>query len=284
MSIITFTNNNLNETGQTLSAAAIATCMALEHNYKILLMCADFNNDTMESAFYNKFKKQKKGLFQGMGIRQNSDISNGMEGLMRVFASNRASPDVISSFARPVFTDGRLDILPSPKTKDLKEYINQSVYVSQIADVANHAYDMVIVDTPKNMPNEYRNKLYDLSSVIVMNLNQTMESIDGFAKRKAENKYYQKNNIVLCVDKYNKNSKYTCKNIARYLGEKNTPIAVPYNILFSDSCSEGDIINYILSVRQLSFIEGKDGYFYESIKAAVDTIDYKRKEIEYGQT
>ncbi|MBR3325033.1 MAG: hypothetical protein IKG14_03195 [Clostridia bacterium] len=283
MSIITFTNNNLNETGQTLAASAVATCMAIEHNFRILLMCTDFNNNTMESCYFNNYKKKQTGLFQGMVGRQ-SDISNGMEGLIRVFASNRASSDVIKSFARPILSDGRLDILPSPKTKDLKEYKNLSVYFSQIAEFANQSYDMVLVDLSKEVTKENRNKVYDLSSVIVMGLIQNLESIEGFAKRKAENSYYQKNNILLCVDKYNQNSKYTCKNIARYLNEKDNPVAVPYNILYSDSCSEGQIIDYILSVRQLFFTEGKDGYFYECLKDVVEKINYKREEAEYGRT
>ena len=281
MSIITFTNNNLNETGQTLAASAVATCMAIEHNYRILLMCTDFNNNTMEGCFFNQYRKKQTGLFRN--VRGGSDISNGMEGLIRVFASNRASSDVIKSFARPVLSDGRLDILPAPKTKDLKEYRNLSVYFSQIAEFANQSYDMVLVDLAKEAKEEDKNKLYDKSSVLVMGLIQNMESIEGFAKRKAENNYYQKNNILLCVDKYNQNSKYTSKNIARYLNEKDVPVTVPYNILYSDSCSEGLIIDYILSVRQLTFIEGKDGYFYECLKDAVNKIDYKRKEVEYGQ-
>lgn len=283
MSIITFTNNNLNETGQTLATSAVGTCMAIEHNYKILLMCTDFNNNTMEGCFFNRFKKKQNGLFQGMSNNQ-SDISNGMEGLVRVFASNRASADVIKSFARPILSDGRLDILPAPKTKDKKEYDNMTVYFSQIAEFANKSYDMVLVDLAKDIPLENKNKLYGLSSVIVTNLIQTMESIEGFAKIKTENSAYQKNNVMLCVDKYNQNSKFTSKNIARYLNEKDIPVTVPYNILFSDHCSEGEILDYILQVRQLTFIEGKDGFFYECLKKVVDKIDYKRKEFEYGQT
>lgn len=38
MAIITFWSNTKKETGQTMSIAAVATCMAIEHNYKILLV------------------------------------------------------------------------------------------------------------------------------------------------------------------------------------------------------------------------------------------------------
>lgn len=42
MAIITFKSNEIKETGQTLSIAAVATKMAIEHNYKILVISTDF--------------------------------------------------------------------------------------------------------------------------------------------------------------------------------------------------------------------------------------------------
>ena len=38
MSIVTFWNNGNQETGKTLSIAAISTYMAIEHNYRILVI------------------------------------------------------------------------------------------------------------------------------------------------------------------------------------------------------------------------------------------------------
>lgn len=38
MAIITFWSNTKKETGQSMSIAAVATSMAIEHNYKILLV------------------------------------------------------------------------------------------------------------------------------------------------------------------------------------------------------------------------------------------------------
>lgn len=38
MAIITFWSKSKKETGQTMSAVAVATSMAIEHNYKILLI------------------------------------------------------------------------------------------------------------------------------------------------------------------------------------------------------------------------------------------------------
>ena len=84
MSIITFISEDVKETGQSLSVAAIATAMAIEHNYKILVFSTDFLDKTLESCFWNL--NSRRGLFTNANVM---DVSNGLEGLVRTFESNR---------------------------------------------------------------------------------------------------------------------------------------------------------------------------------------------------
>ena len=132
MSIITFISEDIKETGQTISISAIATAMAIEHNYKILLFSTEFIDKTLENCFWN-LNDRRTGIFAKANVM---DVSNGLEGLVRTFASNRASGNTIRSYTKPVLKD-RLDILQAPKTIDFKEYMNVSSYFSQIIDVAN---------------------------------------------------------------------------------------------------------------------------------------------------
>ena len=44
MSIVTFWSNGKEETGKTLAIAAIATYMAIEHNYKILVISTGYKD------------------------------------------------------------------------------------------------------------------------------------------------------------------------------------------------------------------------------------------------
>ncbi len=279
MSIITFVNKSMKETGQTLSIAAIASIMAVEHNYKILIISTDFNDKTMEDCFISL--NNKRGLRGIFTQSLNVDISNGLEGLIRIFASNRVDKDSIKSYTKPILTD-RLDILQSPKTTDYKEYCNLSVYFSQIADYANSIYDMVLVDLSNKMPEENQKKVMDLSSLIVVGLNQNQKSLIEFEKVRQADDTYKKKNILLLVGKYNLNSKYTAKNIGRFLKEKNIPVVIPYNILYADSCAEGKIIDYFLSLQILKTVKDKDGFFYDQVKKAVEKIDYLRQAEEYG--
>lgn len=279
MSIITFLNKDKKESGQSLSVAAIAALMAIEHNYKILVISTDFNDKTLEQCFYDSNRKENfKNLFSKS---LNSNIANGLEGLIRIFASNRADKDTIGSYTKPILKD-RLDVLESPKTTDYKEYMNISTYFPQIADVANLAYDIVLIDMSSKIPIDNQRKLIDLSTLIVLGLNQNQYSLQKFENLKLQDEFYRRKNVILSIGKYNMNSKYTAKNIGRYLKEKNIPLVVPYNILFADHCSEGKILDYFLAIKAYKVGQGKDEYFCTQVRETIEKIDYLRQEQEFG--
>ena len=267
MSVITFITKGKKESGQTLSVAAIASIMAIEHNYRILIMSTDFNDNTMEQCFFSpNLGRGIRGLFTK---NLNEDISN------------RVDAESIKSYTKPILRN-RLDILQSPKTVDYKQYCNLSVYFSQIADYANSSYDMVLVDLSNKIPLENQKKVMDLSSLVVVGLNQTQNSMIEFEALKEQDEFYKRNNVLLSIGKYNMNSKYTAKNMGRYLKERNVPIVIPYNIFFADSCSEGKIIDYLLSLQILTSRKDRDGFFYDQVQRTVERIDYLRQAQEFG--
>lgn len=279
MSIITFMNKDIKENGQTLSVAAIATQIAIEHNYRTLIISTDYNDKTMEDSFFNS-RQAVKG-FLAKQINAPYDVSNGLEGLVRMFASNRGSKEVINSYTKPILKD-RLDLLQSPKTLDFKEYVNMSVYFSQIAEVANGFYDLVFIDMCNKLPAQIQRKILDISSIIVLELSQNQKSILDFEQLKQKDEFYRRQNVVLAIGRYNPDSKYSAKNVGRILKERNVPLTVPYNILFADSCSDGKIVDYLLSLQQLEGSQGKDRYFYDEIKKTAERLDYLRQAQEYG--
>ena len=56
MAIITFLNNKKEETGKTLSIAAIATYMAIDHNSKHLIVTTAGTDDRMKRCFWKEKK------------------------------------------------------------------------------------------------------------------------------------------------------------------------------------------------------------------------------------
>ena len=66
MAIIGFWSGSKKESGQTVSIASIATQMAIEHNYKILLIDATFDDDSLERCFWNVNVNAKKEIMPGI--------------------------------------------------------------------------------------------------------------------------------------------------------------------------------------------------------------------------
>ena len=172
--------------------------------------------------------------------------------------------------------------MQAPKTVDFKEYINISSYFSQIVEVANQTYDIVLVDLSKKIPKQNKDKVLNISDLVVVNFSQNITSINNFLKLKQNNEFYRKNNVLLNIGRYNPNSKYSNKNVARYLKEKNIPMVVPYNILLSDDCAEGKIIDYFLKVQRLEGYDNKDTYFVKQLRQTVENLEYKIQEKKNG--
>ena len=277
MSIITFVSEDMKETGQSMSIAAIATAMAIEHNYKILVFSTDFMDTTLENCFWNA-NNTKTGLF----ARANRlDVSNGIEGLVRTLASNRVSGEVIKSYSKPVLQD-RLDVLQSPKTPDYKIYLNLAENFAQLAEIANSFYDIVLVDLSGKITKESKEKMLNISDLVVVSLKQSMSSIINFIKLKTANNFYNKKNVLLMLGRYNPNSKYSNKNVARFLKEKNIPMVVPYNVLFSDECSEGRIVDYFLKIQKIQGYDNKDTFFVNQLRGTSQMLEYKMQEKRNG--
>ena len=277
MSIITFVSEEMKETGQSMSIAAIATAMAIEHNYKILVFSTDFMDTTLENCFWNQ-NNARKGLFAKANTL---DVSNGIEGLVRTLASNRVSGEVIKSYSKPVLQD-RLDVLQSPKTPDYKIYSNLAENFAQLAEIANSFYDIVLVDLSGKITKESKEKMLNISDLVVVSLKQSMSSIINFIKLKTENDFYNKKNVLLMLGRYNPNSKYSNKNVARFLREKNIPMVVPYNVLFSDECSEGRIVDYFLKIQKIQGYDNKDTFFVNQLRGTSQMLEYKMQEKRNG--
>ena len=77
MAIITFFNKEQKETGQTLASIAIATTYGIEHNLSILLVTTDFNDDTLDSSYFEQ-KRNSFNLFSSNNKMQNN-FSTGAE-------------------------------------------------------------------------------------------------------------------------------------------------------------------------------------------------------------
>ena len=87
--------------------------------------------------------------------------------------------------------------------------------------------------------------------------------------------YYPQNRF----EKYIDFSKYNVKNITRYLREKKNVSVTPYNTLIFEACSEGKIIDYFLSLKNID--ESDRNYlFIKEVNNNVTAIIDKLQELQ----
>ncbi len=273
MAIITFKSNETKETAQTLSLVAVAAQMAIEHNYKILVVSTNFKDRTLEECFW-----ENEGGLASTIVKKDVGIDSGVEGLIRIMSSNKTNPEIIKNYTKIVLKE-RLDILPAPKTTEYREYESIAGLYPEILQMADRYYDLVIVDLCKKMDEAQAEKIIQISDVIMVNLTQRLRDIDNFIQLREEEELYRRKHIMLLIGRYDIYSKYNVKNITRYLKEKKPVGVIPYNTLYFEACSEGKVIDFFLKMRNVDQTDRNHIFMNQTSKIANDII-YKLQELQ----
>ena len=280
MSIITFVNSIEEETGKTMSLAAIATHMAIEYNNKILIISTTNKEEKLKSCYFEdtEVKKFRLGLF-GNNNKSLIDSGNGIEGLIRVARSNKLTPEMITNYTRVVFKD-RLEILLGTEEKqndDEKEIAEEYV---ELINVANMYYDKVFVDLDNNIDEQIRQQKIDESDLVIVNTSQNYSSIKKLKNKKQKSELLKSPRSLVLVGKYDKYSKYNSKNITRFLEEKNQVLTIPYNTLYFEAANEGGVPDLFLNFRKTIDSEDRNAIFINEVKRASENIIYRLQELQ----
>lgn len=276
MSVVTFYNSSIEQTGKTMSMAAIATYMAIEHNYRILVVSTTNREDVLKSCFWKEKKKRRNlGIF---GPNAAVEIQAGVEGLARIIRSNKISPDMITNYTKVVFKD-RLEILLGCEEKPADGTIIETIYPEMIK-AANQYYDLVFVDLDENVDEESKKSIIKDSDVVIINMSQRLKSINSYMKLKEENKVLNSPKTLILIGRYDKFSKYNLKNITRYLGEKNKVLTIPYNTLFFEAAEEAGVPDIFLRFRKGLDPEDRNAFFMEEVKRASENIIYRLQDLQ----
>ncbi len=276
MSIVTFYNSSVEQTGKTMSIAAIATYMAIEHNNRILVVSTTNREDPLKTCFWQEKKKRRNlGIF---GPNASLEVENGVEGLARMIRSNKITPDIITNYTKVIFKD-RFEVLlgceqpPSDGTQIEPLYPN-------IIKSANQYYDLVFVDLDENVDEETRNTIIHDSDIVVINMSQRLKSINKFNELRQKNQLLSSKKVLILIGRYDKFSKYNSKNISRYLGEKNQVLTIPYNTLFFEATEEAGVPDLFLKFRKSIDSEDRNAFFIEEVKRASENITYRLQDLQ----
>lgn len=274
MSVVTFWNDGREQTGKTLSIAAISTYMAVEHNYRILIISTGYRDDTLNQCFWKEKKvKRNFGLF---GPNTNEILEEGIVGLAKVVKSNKLSPENITNYTKIIFKD-RLEVLQGFRG-ETSDYDELEKTYPDIINLANSYYDLVFIDLDNEMNPGIREMILANSDLIVANISQRLTSIDRFMETREKTPILNSKKTLLLIGKYDKFSKYSIKNITRYMGEKNKVSTIPYNTLFFEACEEAKLPDLIFNLRKIDE-EDINGFFLSEVKRTSENIMYRLQDL-----
>lgn len=274
MSVVTFWNDGREQTGKTLSIAAISTYMAIEHNYRILIISTGYRDDTLNQCFWKEKKvKRNFGLF---GPNTNEILEEGIVGLAKVVKSNKLSPENITNYTKIIFKD-RLEVLQRFRG-ETSDYDELEKTYPDIINLANSYYDLVFIDLDNEMNPSIREMILANSDLIVANISQRLTSIDRFMETRENTPILNSKKTLLLIGKYDKFSKYSIKNITRYMGEKNKVSTIPYNTLFFEACEEAKVPDLFLKIRNVDD-EDINGFFLSEVKRTSENIMYRLQDL-----
>lgn len=274
MSVVTFWNDGREQTGKTLSIAAISTYMAIEHNYRILIISTGYRDDTLNQCFWKEKKvKRNFGLF---GPNTNEILEEGIVGLAKVVKSNKLSPENITNYTKIIFKD-RLEVLQGFRG-ETSDYDELEKTYPDIINLANSYYDLVFIDLDNEMNSSIREMILANSDLIVANISQRLTSIDRFMEIREKTPILNSKKTLILIGKYDKFSKYSIKNITRYMGEKNKVSTIPYNTLFFEACEEAKVPDLFLKIRNVDE-EDINGFFLSEVKRTSENIMYRLQDL-----
>lgn len=192
--------------------------------------------------------------------------------------SNKLSPENITNYTKIIFKD-RLEILQSFKGGSKEEYKEIRRTYPDIINLANNYYDLVFVDLDMEVEEDIRETILGNSNLIVVNLSQRLSSINSFMEIREEQPILKSKKTLLMIGRYDKFSKYTVKNITRYMGEKNKVSTIPYNTLFFEACEEAKVPDLFLRLRKTDE-DDRNGFFLAEIKRASENIIYRLQDLQ----
>lgn len=274
MSVVTFWNSGKEQTGKTLSIAAISTYLAIEHNYRILVISTGYQDNNLDNCFWQSKKVKKNlGLF---GPNTNVALEEGIAGLVKIMKSNKLSPDIITNYTKIIFKD-RLEILPTFKGgKGSYEDIRKCY--PDLINLANSYYDLVLVDLDTQVQDDVAQTIMDNSNLIVVNLSQRLTSINTFMEMREEKPIFKTKKAMILIGRYDNSSKYNIKNISRYMKEKNKVSTIPYNTLFFEACEEAEVPDLFFNLKKMNK-DDENGFFFTEVKRTVENIIYRLEDL-----
>ena len=276
MPVVAFWSGDRHECGQTLSMAAVATYMCVDHNYRTLMVNATFQNQALERCFWNMSRQAQTAKKLNGG---KMDIASGAEGLVSAIASNKVTPEIVANFTKVVFKN-RLDVLPGLQSPVRENHEKSLMLYKDLLNAANKYYDLVFVDVDKTLDYETTQAILNASHLIVYVMPPNLQLINKYIEGLQKYPFLQGNNIIPILAREDPESKYNVNNVARYIGYKGEMGVVPYNSTFMVAACEAGVAKFFLDTKINKGKAAQHSRFLSGIKEVDKKIEQKLKELQ----
>lgn len=262
---ILFCNCFHGQTGTTSNMAAIASYIALQHPYKLVLMQSQFTKNYMEESLYH-----------GERFEENPGQENGMDAMFRMMKSEPITKDMIDSCSIQLYRN-RFYLLPPTIQQDSSMYeMNITPILVYCMNAVNLYYDVVFLDAG-TIQDWQKNRLLESADLVVMNLSQNEHALKSCFSME----FCQRKNLFFLIGNYDPVSKYNlvylCKRYKIPLGRVGV---LPYNSMFRDSYSDGQIVKFMSQIIESTKDEMNYYFITEVAKTAQKMMDLCQKQAD----
>ena len=192
--------------------------------------------------------------------------------------SNKLEAENITNYTKIVFKD-RLEVLQTYKGGQ-EEYKNLCKMYPEIINLANNYYDLVLVDLDAEVDANTKKEIIEASNLVIVNLSQRLASINNFMEIREKQPMFATKKALLLIGRYDKFSKYSIKNISRYMSEKNKVSTIPYNTLFFEAAEEAKVPDLFLRLRKTVDEEDRNGFFIAEVGRTAENIIYRLQDLQ----
>lgn len=241
MGQVAFWSSRHGQSGNTSNLIAVAMIIGMDYVTRTLISHTDWSTSPIETTLI----KSKPVAINDM------DYTNvGIDALDRLVKSNKLTPNSVKDYTDTILRD-RLEVLRGSSKVNEEEFSSIHDVIQSIFKASKGFYNLSLIDVSSGTKNQLSNAVLSNSDVIVVNLNQNVAVLDEFFSEDQPSFLKDKQHLIV-LGQYDRNSKYTVKNIKR-IYKTNVPIfTVPHSTGFMDALNDKNVVEFFLRNKNIN--------------------------------
>ena len=229
------------QTGQTLSMAAVGSCLGINYSISTLLMHTHFLRSNLENAFLPPNKDVKSQMFNERGI----------DAVVKLARTKQLSEKNLTDYTTALIP-GRLEILTGTNKSFSESSTRLLDSLSYIITCAKQSFNLIVCDLNSGLNSEITEIMLKNADFVVVCLNQNLELLKDFFDRQSIHPEIQNHKYSVLLGNYHSESIYTASYIKKLFKYKNEVFITPRNSDLMDAHNGHDLLKYFFTNKDVS--------------------------------